>query len=427
MKDKKRLHFDTQAIHAGQNADPATGACVVPIYQTASYVFKSTEHAAKLFGLEAIGNIYTRLMNPTNDVLEQRVAALDNGIGALATASGQAAISLALLNLAQAGDEIVAGSNLYGGTYTLLKYTFKKMGITVKFVDPNNPENFAKAITPKTKAIYGETLGNPRLNLLDIEKIAEIAHKNGLPLVIDNTSVSPYLLQPINYGADIVVHSATKFLCGHGSSIAGVIVDSGNFKWTKNKHPLIADDEPSYHGLNFVKKFGQAAFIVKARLSLLRDLGPALSPFNAFLVLQGIETLPLRMPRHSENALAVAEFLENHKKVSWVNYPGLKNNSEYKKATKYLPKGAGSLIGFGVKGGLAAGKKVIEKVKLFSHLANIGDARSLILHPASTTHQQLTPAEQKATGVTPDYIRLSVGLEHIDDIIADLEQALNKA
>jgi O-acetylhomoserine (thiol)-lyase len=427
-KIDKKLKIETLALHGGQDADPATGSRAVPIYQTTSYQFKDTEHAANLFGLKEFGNIYTRLMNPTTDVFEKRMALLDGGVGALAVASGQSAITLALLNIAQAGDEIVSADNLYGGTYNLFHYTFARLGITVKFVKSNDLDALQKAITPKTKAIYAESIGNPKLDVADIEGIANVAHKNGIPFVLDNT-VSPYLLRPIDFGVDIVVYSATKFIGGHGTSLGGVIVDSGKFDWTNGKFPLIADPDPSYHGINFVealKPHGNIAYIIKARVSLLRDLGPALSPFNSFLFLQGLETIHLRMIRHSENALAVAEYLEKHPKVSWVNYPGLKSSPEQKRVKKYLPKGAGAIIGFGIKGGAEAGKKFIESLELVSHLANVGDAKTLAIHPATTTHQQLTPEEQLATGVTPDFIRLSIGIEHIDDIIADIEQALKK-
>ncbi|MGE5551308.1 MAG: homocysteine synthase [Bacteroidota bacterium] len=420
---------ETLAIHAGQQPDPATGARAVPIYQTTSYNFKSSEHAANLFALKEFGNIYTRLMNPTTDVLEQRLAALEGGVGALAVASGQSAITLALLNLAQAGDEIVSADNLYGGTYNLLHYTFARLGVDVKFVDSSDPANLAKAVTAKTKAIYAESVGNPKLDVLDFAAVAEVAHAHGLPLIVDNT-VTPYLVRPIEHGADIVVYSATKFLGGHGTSIGGAIVDSGRFDWTGGKHPLIAEPDPSYHGLNFVealKPLGNLAYIVKARVTLLRDLGPALSPFNAFLILQGIETLHLRLPRHAENALKVAQFLARHPKVSWVNYPGLPGSPQFPKALKYLPQGAGAIVGFGIKGGREAGIKFIDNVRLISHLANVGDAKSLVIHPASTTHQQLSEEEQLATGVTPDFIRLSVGIEHAEDIIEDLDQALAKA
>lgn len=424
-----KLKIETLALHGGQEADPTTGSRAVPIYQTTSYQFKDTEHAANLFGLKEFGNIYTRLMNPTTDVLEKRVALLDGGVAALAVASGQSAITLALLNIAQAGDEIVSADNLYGGTYTLFHYTFARLGIKVNFVKSSDLDAFQKAITSKTKAIYAESVGNPKLDVADIEGLAKIAHKNGIPLIVDNT-VSPYLLRPIDFGADIVVYSATKFIGGHGTSLGGLIVDSGKFDWTNGKFPLIAAPDPSYHGINFVealKPLGNIAYIIKARVTLLRDLGPALSPFNAFLLLQGLETLHLRMPRHCENALAVAQYLEKNPKVTWVNYPGLAKSSEKSKADKYLKKGAGAIIGFGIKGGLEAGKKFINSLQLISHLANIGDAKTLAIHPATTTHQQLSSEEQLATGVTPDFIRLSIGLEHIDDIIADIEQALAKA
>ena len=421
-----KLKIETLALHGGQDADPTTGSRAVPIYQTTSYQFKDTEHAANLFGLKEFGNIYTRLMNPTTDVFEKRMALLDGGVGALAVASGQSAITLALLNIARAGDEIVSADNLYGGTYNLFHYTFPRLGITVNFVKSNDLDALQSAITPKTKAIYAESIGNPKLDMVDIEGIAGVAHKNGIPFVLDNT-VSPYLLRPIDFGVDIVVYSATKFIGGHGTSLGGVIVDSGKFDWTNGKFPLIADPDPSYHGLNFVealKPMGNIAYITKARVSLLRDLGPALSPFNAFLFLQGLETIHLRMPRHSENALAVAGYLEKHPKVSWVNYPGLKSSPEQQRVKKYLPKGAGAILGFGIKGGVEAGKKFIESLEFISHLANVGDAKTLAIHPATTTHQQLSAEEQLATGVTPDFIRLSIGIEHIDDIIADIEQAL---
>jgi O-acetylhomoserine (thiol)-lyase len=424
-----KLKIETLALHGGQEPDPTTGSRAVPIYQTTSYQFKDTEHAANLFGLKEFGNIYTRLMNPTTDVFEKRIALLEGGVGALAVASGQSAITLALLNIAQAGDEIVSADNLYGGTYNLFHYTFARLGITVKFVKSNDLDALQKAITPKTKAIYAESIGNPKLDVADLEGIASVAHKNGIPFVLDNT-VSPYLLRPIDFGVDIVVYSATKFIGGHGTSMGGVIVDSGKFDWTNGKFPLIADPDPSYHGINFVEALrpnGNIAYIIKARVALLRDLGPALSPFNAFLFLQGLETIHLRMPRHSENALAVAEYLEKHPKANWVNYPGLTSSPEQQRVKKYLPKGAGAIIGFGIKGGAATGKKFIESLQLISHLANVGDAKTLAIHPATTTHQQLSPEEQLATGVTPDFIRVSVGLEHIDDILADIEQALQKA
>ena len=428
-KIDSRLKIETLALHGGQEPDPTTGSRAVPIYQTAAYQFKSTEHAANLFGLKEFGNIYTRLMNPTSDVFEKRMALLDGGVGALAVASGQSAITLSLLNIAQAGDEIVSADNLYGGTYNLFHYTFARLGIKVKFVPSNDLVALEKAITSKTKAVYAESIGNPKLDVADLEGISKVAHKNGIPFVLDNT-VSPYLLRPIDHGVDIVVYSATKFIGGHGTSLGGIIVDSGKFDWTNGKFPLIAGPDPSYHGINFVealKPLGNIAYIIKARVSLLRDLGPALSPFNSFLFLQGLETLHLRLPRHSENALAVAKFLKKHPKVSWVNYPGLDDSPEKEKVKKYLPKGAGAILGFGIKGGLAAGKKFIDSLELISHLANVGDAKSLAIHPATTTHQQLSSEEQIATGVTPDFIRLSIGVEHIDDIIYDIDQALTKA
>jgi O-acetylhomoserine (thiol)-lyase len=425
---KQRL--DTIAVHAGQEtADPATGARAVPIYQTASYVFKNTEHAANLFALKELGNIYTRLMNPTTDVFEKRVAAIEGGTGALAVASGQAAISLALLTITGIGDEIVSANNLYGGTYELFHYTFPKLGRTVKFVDSSKPEEFKKALTSKTRAIYAETIGNPKLDVPDFEAIAKIAHTAGIPFVVDNT-VGVGIIPPIQYGADITVLSATKYIGGHGTSIGGVIVDSGKFNWSSGKFPEFTEPDPSYHGIKFWDVFGNfpalgnVAFIFKARVQLLRDIGPTLSPFNAFLFIQGLETLPLRQKKHSENALKVAQFLQQHSLVNWVNYSGLANHPSHKLAKKYLNGNYGGLVGFGIKGGKENGRRLIESVKLFSHLANIGDTKSLIIHPASTTHQQLTPQEQAATGVTEDYIRLSIGIEDAQDIIEDLDQAL---
>ncbi|MGB9642720.1 MAG: O-acetylhomoserine aminocarboxypropyltransferase/cysteine synthase family protein [Candidatus Ratteibacteria bacterium] len=424
--DGKELKVDSLVIHGGQVPDPATGSRAVPIYQTTSYQFRDTQHAADLFALKEFGNIYTRIMNPTTDIFEKRMAAIEKGVGALAVASGQAAITLAICNIAQAGDEIASADNLYGGTYNLFHYTLPKFGIRVRFFPSDNLDALREIITPRTKAVYAESIGNPKLDVADLEKIADIAHRNSVPFILDNT-VSPYLLQPFDYGVDIIVYSATKFIGGHGTSIGGVIVDSGNFNWDNGKFPLISDPDPSYHGLNFIealKPIGNVAYIIKARVNLLRDLGPALSPFNAFLFLQGLETLHLRMPRHSENALQVAEFLEKHPKVSWVRYPGLKNSSEKEKVKKYLKKGAGAIVGFGIKGGMEAGKKFIDSLQLISHVANVGDVRTLAIHPASTTHQQLSPEEQKATGVTEDFVRLSVGLEHIDDIIYDIKHAL---
>ncbi len=427
------MGLGTLAVHAGQEMpDQATGSRAVPIYQTSSYVFKSTDQAANLFALEEFGNIYTRIMNPTNDVFERRIAALEGGSGALAVSSGMSAISLALLAITQVGDEIVSANNLYGGTYELFHYTFPKLGRKVIFVDSTRPEEFRKAITHKTRAIYAETIGNPKLDVLDFESVSKIAHDAGVPLVVDNT-VSVGLIRPIDFGADIVVASATKFIGGHGSSIGGVIVDSGKFDWSNGKFPEFTDPDPGYHGIRFLDKFGNLpglgnlAFVFKARLQLLRDLGPCLSPFNAFLFLQGLETLALRMERHSENASKVAKYLQNHPAVAWVNYPGLENHPTHALAEKYLKGKNGAILGFGIKGGLEAVKKFIESLELFSHLANIGDSKSLVIHPASTTHQQLTPEEQVATGVTPDFIRLSVGIEDIEDLIADLDQALARA
>jgi O-acetylhomoserine (thiol)-lyase len=424
---------ETIALHGGQKPDPATNARAVPIYQTTSYVFHDTAHAARLFGLAEFGNIYTRIMNPTTDVLEQRIAQLEGGTGALAVASGQAAETLALINIAHAGDEILSSASLYGGTYNLFHYTFPKLGIDVKFVDPSDPGNFRKAITKRTKAIFAESIGNPKLDTLDMRAVADIAHGAGIPLVIDNTMPSPYLLRPFDHGADVVIHSTTKFIGGHGTSIGGIIVDSGKFDWGSGNFPQFTEPDPSYHGLKFWEVFGNfpglgnVAFILKARVQLLRDLGPAMSPFNAFLFLQGVETLPLRMERHSTNALAVAKFLSKHPNVTWVNYPGLPDHPQHALAKKYHHRGLyGAILGFGIKGGMEAGKKFIDNVKLHSHLANIGDAKSLVIHPASTTHQQLTAEERLATGVTDDYVRLSVGLEHIDDIVEDLDQALRK-
>ena len=425
--------FETLALHAGQETpDPTTGSRAVPIYQTTSYVFQNTEHAANLFALKEFGNIYTRIMNPTNDVFERRVAAIEGGAGALAVASGQAAETFALLAITQVGDEIVSANNLYGGTYQLFHYTFPKLGRKVKFVDSTKPAEFKKAITDKTRAVFAETIGNPKLDVPDFEAIAEIAHEAGIPFVVDNT-VGVGLVRPINYGVDIIVDSATKYIGGHGTSIGGVIVDSGKFNWSNGKFPEFTEPDPSYHGLKFWDAFGNVpgmgnvAFIIKVRVHLLRDLGAPLSPFNAFLFLQGLETLPLRVKKHSENALKVAQFLKKHPSVTWVNYPGLEEHPSHQLAVKYLKNNFGGLVGFGIKGGLEAGKKFIESVKILSHLANIGDAKSLVIHPASTTHQQLTRKEQEETGVTEDFIRLSIGLEDIEDIKEDIDQALKKA
>ena len=421
----------TLSLHAGQVPDPTTGSRAVPLYQTTSYVFKSSEHAANLFALKEFGNIYTRLMNPTTDVFEKRIAALEGGTGALAVASGQSAITYALLAITQVGDEIVAGNNLYGGTYQLLHYTFPKLGRSAKFVDSRKPEEFKKAITPKTRAIYCETVGNPKLDVPDFEALAKIAHDAGIPLVCDNT-VGVGLVRPFEHGADIICSSATKYIGGHGTSIGGVIVDSGKFQWNNGKFPEFTEPDPSYHGLVYwdalgnVPGMGNVAFIMKIRVTLLRDIGAAISPFNSFLFIQGLETLTLRQKQHSINALEVARWLKQHPLVTWINYPGLEDNPNHAIAAKYLKGGFGGILGFGIKGGLEAGKKFINSVKLLSHLANIGDAKSLVIHPASTTHAQLTPAEQAATGVTADYVRLSIGLEDVADIKADIDQALKK-
>lgn len=405
------MKFNTLALHGGQEPDPTTNSRAVPIYQTTSYVFNDVEHAADLFALKKFGNIYTRLMNPTTDVLEKRIALLEGGVGALAVASGQSAITLAVLNIAKPGDEIISTTGLYGGTYNLFSQTLTRLGIIVKFVNSDDPGDFEKEITEKTRLIYAETIGNPKLNVLDIEKFASVAHKHGLPLIVDNTVPTPYILRPIEHGADIVVHSATKFLGGHGTCIGGLIVDSGRFDWAgSGRFTELTEPDASYHGVVYSRDFGNLAYIIKARVQLLRDIGPAISPFNSFLLLQGIETLPLRMQRHQENAQKVAEFLKSHPNVSWVNYPGI-----------------AALVGFGIKGGKEAGIRFINSVKLLSHLANIGDAKTLVIHPASTTHQQLSDDEKAATGVTDDFIRLSIGLEDVDDIIEDINQALNGA
>ena len=422
----------TLSLHAGQKPDPATGARAVPIYQTSSYVFKSTEHAANLFALKEFGNIYTRLMNPTTDAFEQRVAAIEGGTGALGVASGMAAITYALLAITRLGDEIVSGNNLYGGTYQLFHHQFPKLGRTVTFVDSRDPEAFRKAIGPKTRAVYVETIGNPKLDVPDFAAIAKIAHEAGLPLVVDNT-VGVGLVRPFEHGADVIASSATKYIGGHGTSVGGVIVDSGKFQWNNGKFPEFTEPDPSYHGLKYwdalgnVPGMGNVAFILKIRLTLLRDMGAALSPFNAHEFLIGLETLPLRQARHSANALALARWLQKHPRVSWVVYPGLESDPSHAVAAKYLKQGFGGLVGFGIQGGRAAGEKFINSVKLLSHLANIGDAKTLVIHPASTTHQQLTAAEQAATGVTEDYIRLSVGLEDVEDLQADIDQALAQA
>lgn len=426
MSNSERKHLpETLAIHAGQQVDPTTKSRAVPIYQTTSYVFNDTEHAANLFALKEFGNIYTRIMNPTTDVFEQRIAALEGAPAALAVASGQAAITFSILNIAEAGDEIVSASALYGGTYNLFAHTLPKLGIKVKFVDSSVPDNFRSAITEKTKAIYAESIGNPKGDILDIEAVAAIAHEHGIPLIVDNTFPSPYLLRPIEHGADIVVHSATKFIGGHGTTIGGVIVDSGKFDWAASgKFPGLTKPDPSYNGVVYTEAVGAIAYIIKARVQLLRDLGASLSPNSSFLLLQGLETLHLRLERHSDNALQVAQYLESHEAVDWVNYAGLESHPSHALAKKYLPKGQGAILSFGIKGGIEAGKKLIHAVELFSHLANVGDSKSLIIHPASTTHSQLTEQEQASAGVSPGLIRLSVGTEAIEDIIYDLEQAI---
>jgi O-acetylhomoserine (thiol)-lyase len=427
MKEK-RYGFDTLQVHAGQKPDPATGSRSVPIYQTTSYVFDSTEHAANLFSLKEPGNIYTRIMNPTTDVFEQRMAALEGGVGALATASGSAAITYAVLNIMESGDELVSSSTLYGGTYNLFSATLPKLGIKTVFVDPDSPENFETSITERTKALYIETIGNPGINLIDIEKVAAIAHEYKIPLIVDNTFGTPYLIRPFEFGADIVVHSATKFIGGHGTSIAGVIIDSGRFDWERSgKFPGLTEPDPSYHGIRYTDAFGNAAYIGKARVQLLRDTGACLSPFNAFLLLQGLETLSLRVEKHLSNTKKIVEFLSKHSKVNWVNYPSIPGNKYYNLAQKYLPKGAGSIFTFGIKGGMEAGVRFIENLELFSLLANVADAKSLVIHPASTTHAQLSSEEQLAAGVTPDMIRLSIGIEDSNDLLEDLAQALEKS
>jgi O-acetylhomoserine (thiol)-lyase len=424
---ERKLNFDTLALHAGQEPDCATLSRAVPIYQTSSYVFKSSEHAANLFGLKEFGNIYTRLMNPTTDVLEKRLAELDGGVGGLAVASGQAATTYAVLNITQAGQNIISTTYLYGGTYNLFHYTLPKLGIEVKFVDTSNPENIRKAIDANTRLVYTESVGNPKNNVDDFEAIAKVAHDAGIPFVVDNTVTTPYLFKPLEHGADIVVYSLTKFIGGHGTSIGGCVVDGGRFPWDNGKFPELTEPDPSYHGLKYWEALGNLSYILKMRLTLLRDMGACLSPFNSFQFLQGLETLHVRLERHVSNAKTVAVWLEKHPLVTWVNYAGLPSHPDYVNAQKYLPKGTGAIIGFGIKGGLEAGKRFIDNVKLLSHLANIGDAKSLVIHPASTTHQQLTPEEQVSTGVTSDFIRLSVGIEDVNDILADIDQALKAA
>jgi O-acetylhomoserine (thiol)-lyase len=421
---ERQYGFNTRALHQGFASDPTTHARAVPIYQTTSFTFEDSADAAAPFALQKFGNIYTRIMNPTTDVLEQRVASLENGAMALATASGQAAQFLTITSLLEAGDEIVSSSTLYGGTYTQFDVSFRRLGFSTTFVEPDDPENFRKAITPKTRCIYAETISNPRGNVLDIEAVAKIAHEANVPLIIDNTFATPYLCRPLDYGADIVLHSLTKFMGGHGNSIGGIIVAGNKFDYTKGNFPMLTKPSPAYHGAVFSDLFGPLAFIIRARVEGLRDMGPCISPFNSFLFLQGIETLGMRMDRHVSNALAVAEHLEQHPLVSWVRYPSLKSSPYYAMAQKYTPKGAGAVFSFGIKGGYEAGRKFVDSLKMFSHLANVGDARSLVIHPSSTTHQQLTADQQAAAGVTPDLIRLSIGLEDIEDILWDLDQAL---
>ncbi len=418
--------FATRAIHSGHQPDPETRARAVPLYQTTSYTFEDTAHAADLFGLRRFGNIYTRIMNPTADVLEKRIADLEGGVGALALASGQAAETLALLTLAKAGDEIVASTDLYGGTMSLFTHTFAKLGIRVRFVPPGDIDAWRGAVTDKTRAFYAETIGNPKLDIVDIEAISEVGRSHGIPTVVDNTVTTPYLLRPIEFGAAVVVHSATKFIGGHGTSIGGLVVDAGNFDWAASgRFSDFTEPDPAYHGLRFVEAFGNMAFILRARVLGLRDMGAAMSPFNAWLFLQGLETLPLRMARHSENGLAVARHLEAHSCVEWVRYPGLESSPTHRLKDKYLPRGQGALVGFGIRGGKETAVRFIENLRLFSHLANIGDAKSLVIHPASTTHEQLSEEEQRAAGVSPDFIRLSVGIEDVEDILADLDAALD--
>lgn len=426
-EETKNYGLETLMLHGGQEPDPTTGSRALPIYQTTSYVFKDTEHAQKLFALEEPGNIYTRIMNPTTDVLEKRIALLEDGIGALATSSGMAAITLSILNIAGAGDEIVAASNLYGGTYNLFSTTLPKYGINVRFVDSTDPENFKEAINENTKAVYAEIIGNPSLNVLDVEKVSAIAHEAGLPLIVDNTFATPYVCQPIKYGADIVVHSATKWIGGHGNSIGGLIVDGGHFDWNSDKYPGFTEPDPSYHGIRYAQDIGAAAFITKVRVQLLRDLGSSLSPFNAFMLLQGLETLHLRIREHNRNAIEIANYLKNHPSVDWVSHPSLENHPSHELAKKYLDGGFGSIVVFGIKGGREAGRSFIDQLELWSHLANVGDAKSLVIHPASTTHQQLSGEELVASGVTEDLVRLSVGIETVSDLITDLDQALTKA
>ncbi|MCL4774795.1 MAG: O-acetylhomoserine aminocarboxypropyltransferase/cysteine synthase [Burkholderiaceae bacterium] len=425
--EARKFAFATQQLHAGQKSDPTTGSRAVPLYQTTSYQFRDTEHAANLFALKELGNIYTRLMNPTSDVLEQRIAVLEGGVAGVAASSGHAAQAQAIFTLCNSGDHIVSSSRLYGGTYNQFNHTLRNLGIEVTFVDPTDPKNFERAIRPNTKIIYGETLGNPDIAVFPIEEAAATAKKHGIVLMIDNTFATPYLFRPIEWGANVVVHSTTKFIGGHGTSIGGMIVDGGNFDWTSGRFPNFTTPDPSYHGLVYASLVGMGLppFAIKVRVHVLRDIGACASPFNSWQTIQGVETLSLRMERHTQNGQAVAEFLEKHPKVGWVMYPGLKSHPDYERAKKYLPKGCGAIMGFGIKGGVDAGKKFIESLQLFSHLANVGDAKSLAIHPATTTHSQLTAEEQKTAGVSPDFVRLSVGVEDIDDILWDLDQALN--
>ncbi|KIL52047.1 O-acetylhomoserine aminocarboxypropyltransferase/cysteine synthase family protein [Jeotgalibacillus soli] len=426
MTTPKEYDIETILLHGGTAADPVTGARAIPIYQTTSYVFNDTQHAQNLFSLAEPGNIYTRIMNPTVGAFEERIALLEGGIGAVALSSGMAAITFSILNLASAGDEIVAATDLYGGTYNLFANTLPRYGINVTFVDPTDPENFKKAITPKTKAVFAEIIGNPSLHVLDVEKVAEIAHEGGVPLIVDSTFATPYLNKPIEHGADIVVHSATKWIGGHGTTIGGIVVDAGRFDYGNGRFPEFTTPDPSYNGLRFVN-LDAAAYIAKLRVQLLRDMGASLSPQNAFYLLQGLETLHLRVERHVENAKVIAEFLEQHPSVEWVSYPGLESHPSYELAKKYLPKGASSIVVFGIKGGREAGRKVIDNIELWSHVANVGDAKSLIIHPASTTHAQLTGEALAATGVTEDQIRLSIGIESVRDLIAELDRAIQLA
>lgn len=420
------MNFNTIVLHGGQEPDSATHSRALPIYQTSSYVFENTQHAADIFALQEAGNIYTRIGNPTTEVLEKRVAMLEGGVGALAVASGAAAVMYAVLTITKSGDEIISSAALYGGTHNFFTNILKKFGIKAVFINSDNPADYEKAITDKTKLIYAETIGNPKINVLDIENLAKVAHKHNIPLIVDNTVPTPYLLRPFEFGADIIIHSATKFLGGHGTSLGGIIVDSGNFDWVNSgRFPEFSEPDPTYNNIKYTEVFGNAAYIAKARTQMLRDTGACISPFNSFLILQGIETLPLRMKEHSKNALEVAKFLENHKNVSWVNYPGLESNKNYDLSQKYLPKGQSGIIGFGINGGKEAGAKFIDSVKLLSHLANIGDAKSLVIHPASTTHSQLNEQAKLECGVTDDFIRLSIGLEDVEDIIQDIDQALN--